>query len=273
MNTFTSGLWLNTDFCVSRDEEEVFMSGQSGPHNQFVIQRYKRTGQLLNTWQVKCGDDTTKHLLHLSIGGTPYIAMSCCECKSILLYSKTDSDPITAYTQSRSDLASPYAMYHGPDNTILAISHKGGSREVLVYDVTSAPFTLKDRMSLDVDMPLDIHYMETEQHGRIVILSNKWNKEISAHSIESKALVWKIENKEIDGKVFQPYGMCSDPETGTLYVGDRENDRLIIIEPNTGEVSTKVPGVKYINNIAWCPVQPHLVVRHDADEITYFNIK
>ena len=275
---------------MSRDGDEVFFSGKPGPHEQSVIQRYNRTGQPLNTWQVKCGHNCLKRLLHLSIGGAPYIAMSCWECQSILLHSMkseslfqsalslfgmTDSDPITAYSYSPKDMAIPYAMCHGPDNTILASNLVTGSREVLVYDVISTQFTLKDRIPVDVDRAFHIHYMETDQYGGIVIVS-KWSQQIiSAHSIENKTLVWKIENRKIDGKEFKPSGICSDPDTGTLYVGYFFNERLVVIEPNTGEViqSIQVPGVGDIYDIAGCHVQPHIVVRHQGNQITYFNIK
>ena len=274
MNTFSAGVSSMTGFCASRDGEEVFTSGKLGPHDPFVIQRYNRTGQVINTCQVKCGHETF-HFLHLSIGGKPYIAMSCRQCRSISLYSMTDSDPITAFSDEGKDSTVPYAMCHGPNNTILASNRRAGSREVLVYDVTSTQFTLKDRIPVDVDQANHIHYMETDQHGGIVIVSTWFPQIISAHSIESKTLVWKIDSREIDGKEFKPIGICSDPDTRALYVGDHRNERLIVLEPNTGGViqSIQVPGVGYIYDIAWCPVQPHLVVRHDVDQITYFNIK
>ncbi len=143
-----------------------------------------------------------------------------------------------------------------------------------MYDVTSTQFTLKDRIPTDVVQALHIHYMETDQHGGIVIVSRWYDRIISAHSIESKALVWKIENRVIDGKEFKPCAICSDPDTKALYVGDWDNCRLIVIESNTGKViqSIQVPGVDYICDIAWCKVQPHLVVRRE-NQITYFNIK
>ena len=191
----------------------------------------------------------------------------------------TDSDPITAYCHSGEDEAQPWAMCCGPDNTIIVSNWRYGSQEVLVFDVTSTQFTLKDRIPVHVDQARYIHYMETAQHGGIVIVSRWLNPNImSAHSIDSKTLVWKIENKKIDGKVLQPSGMCSDPATGALYVGDLDNKRLIVLEPNTGEViqSIQLPGVGEILNIAWCSVQPHLVIFHKKDrkrQITYYKIK
>ena len=92
---------------MSRDGDEVFLFAS---HGQCVIKRYNRTGQLLNTWQVKCGHSGGQHLLHLRIGGTPYIAMSCCECKSISLFSMTDSDPITVYTHNGDYSIEPYQI-------------------------------------------------------------------------------------------------------------------------------------------------------------------
>ena len=263
---------------MSSDREEVFLYGRPRSGGSWVLQRYDRTGQLLNTWQDKCRHGCQKHLLHLSIGDTPYIARSCRDCQSITLYSITDSDPITAYRHSGEDEAQPYTMCHGPDNTVLASNWRPGSKEVLVYDVTSTQFTLKDRIPVLVDQAWHIHSMETAQHGGIVIVS-KWPCDImSAHSLDSKALVWKIENKWIDGKVLQPSGMCSDPDTGALYVVDRYNERLIVLEPNTGEViqSIQLLGVGEIWNIAWCSVQPHLVILYEKDQkyqITYYNIK
>ncbi len=251
------------------------MSGKPDLQAQYVIHRYNRTAELLNTWQVKCGHSLTQCLLHLSIGGTPYIAMSCYSCQSITLCDLTDSDPITAYSNlSREDMASPFALCHGPDNTILASNVREGNREVLVYDATSTQFTLKDRIPVDVDQAECIHYMETDQQGGIVMVSDRYSKIISAHSIESKALVWKIENRELDRRVFYPTGICSDPDTGTLYVGDFFNERVIAIEPNMGEViqSMQLPEVGRIHNIAWCNVQPHLVVCNSENQITYYNI-
>ncbi len=146
-----------------------------------------------------------------------------------------------------------------------------------MYDVTSTQFTLKDRIPVDVDRAHHIHYMETDQHGGIVLVASWVNNVMSAHKIESKALVWKIVNKEIDGKMFSQDGICSDPDTGALYVGDWKNGRVIALEPNTGEViqSIQLPGVGNIYDIAWCPVQPHLVIEHGivGDQITYYNIK
>ncbi len=310
VNSFTAQVsyyWVG-GFYVSRDGDEVFMYGSTEPGGSQVLQRYSRTGQLLNTWQVNCQHDCCKHLLHLSIGYTPYVGMSCRECKSIRLYSMTDSDPIrvnsqneksqsglgasfmrvlsffsakshsiTAYCNSGEEEAAPGAMCHGPDNTIMVSNWRDGSKEVLVYDVTSTQFILKDRIPVHVDQAQHIHYMETAQHGGIVIVS-RWNllssgNIISAHSLDSKALVWKIEKKEIDGKVLWPCAMCSDPDTEALYVGDGFNERLIVLEPNTGEViqSIQLPGEGGICNIAWCSVQPHLVIRHD--KVTYYNIK
>ena len=177
---------------MSQDGDEVFLSGKPGTHDQHVILRYKRTGQLLNTWQVKCGHNGEKCLLHLSIGGTSYITMSCWECRSILLYSMIDCDPITAYSYSTKDMAIPYAMCHGPDNTSLASNFRVGSREVLMYDVTSTQFTLKDRIPVDVNWAYNIHYMETDQHGRIVILLNWRNEILSAHSSYSGPFSKKV---------------------------------------------------------------------------------
>ncbi len=254
------------------------MYAKSGNRDPFVIQRFNKTGKLFNTWQVKCGHSCTKCLLQLDIGGTPYIALSCRWCRSITLYSMTDSDPITAYSYNSKDMAIPFAMCHGPNNTILASNCTGGRREVLMYDVTSTQFTLKDRIPVDVDMADHIHYMETDQHGGIVIVSNWSQKIISANNIESKTLVWKISDGKIDGKEFTPHGICSDPDTGALYVEDRDNKRLIVLQPNTGEViqTIQVPGVRYMHNIAWCKVEPHLVVCHSdrftGKQITYYNI-
>ncbi len=212
-------------------------------------------------------------MLNLSIQGTPYIVMSCRECRSITLHSMTDSDPITAYCHSGEDQAAPNAMCYGPDNTIVAGNWREGSKEVLVYDVTSTQFTLKERIPADIDRVYNIHYMETAQHGGIVIVSTRYPSKISAHSVASKVLVWTT-GKEIDGKVLQPYGMCSDPDTRVLYVGDQVNKRLVVLEPNTGEViqTIQVPGVGGIQNIAWCSVQPHLVIHHTGLKITYYNI-
>ena len=127
LNTFSVDVLSRTGFCVSRDGDEVFISGKTGPLDQQVIQRYNRTGQLLNTWQVKCRHDFMQCLLHLSIGGTPYIAVSCWECNSIYLYSMTDSDPIKAFSDKGNtyDSTAPYAMCLGPDNTILASYGRG----------------------------------------------------------------------------------------------------------------------------------------------------
>ena len=288
-NSFTiqvTYIWAVGRFCVSRGGDEVFLCAEpeSGgleflQSRSNVLQRYSRTGQLLNTWQHKCQHADSKHLLHLSIGDTPYIAISCWKCRSIRLYSMTDSDPITAYRHSGEDEMAPYAMCHGAHNTIMVGNWREGSQEVLVYDVTSTQFTLKDRIPVHVDQAWHIHYMETAQHGGIVIVST-WGEDniMSAHSLDSKALVWKIVNKEIDGKGFQPCGMCSDPDTGALYVADQFNKRLIVLEPNTGEViqSIQMPGVGLIVNIAWCSVQPHLVIHHwinDMNLITYYDIK
>ncbi len=187
----------------------------------------------------------------------------------------TDSDPFTAYCHSREDRFKPGAMCHGPDNTILA-SNWFGREEVLVYDVTSTQFTVKDRIPVNVEQPLHVHYMETVQHGGIVVVATflPLNKgHMSAYGLVSKKLVWKIEDKKIDGKVLKPRGMCSDPDTRVLYVGDWENKRLIVLEPNTGEViqSIQLPGVGKIWGIAWCSVQPHLVIKHRKD-IRYYNI-
>ncbi len=266
------------EFCVSRDGDEVFLCGDPRYDGPYVIQRYNKRGQLLNTWNIKCGDGydgySEKKLLHLSIDDMPYIATSCWQCKSISLYSMTDSEPITAYSHSPPDMAIPCEMCHGPDNTILACN-KDGNREVLVYDVKSTNFTLKDRIPLDAcGCRSHIHYMETDQHGGIVIVASWELKIMIAHSIESKKLVWKIEKREIDGEMFQPTGICSDRVTGALYVGDRHNRRLLVIEPNTGEVrqSIKLPGVGYVEDIAWCNVPPHLVIFHGLDHTTYYNI-
>ncbi len=259
---------------MSRDGDEVFTSGRPGSDDQHVIQKYSRTGQLLNTWRVKCEHKRRRRLLQLDIGGTPYVAMSCRQCRSISLYSMTDSDPITAFIHRREDVANPFALCHGPDNTILASNLVTESREVLVYDVTSTQFTWKDRIPVHVDGALHIYYMETDQHGGIVIVSGiLFCNIISAYSIASKTLVWKIENKHIDGKKFEPRGMCSHPDTGVLYVGDWKHERLIVIESNTGEVihSIQVPGVVY--DLAWSHVQPHLVVYLIGNKITYLNIK
>ena len=263
---------------MSRDGDEVFLCDRPGSGGSVVLQRYSRTGDRLTRWQDKCWHACSKHLLHLSIGDTPYIAMSCDTCQSITLYGMTDSDPITAYCHSGEDEAAPGAMCCGPDNTIMVSNWRLGSKEVLVYDVTSTQFTLKDRIPVFVDLAWHIHYMETDQHGGIVILLD-WDKHmISAHSLDSKAPVWKIEDKEIDGKVLEPSGMCSDPDTGALHVVDRRNKRVIVLEPNTGGViqSIQLPGVGWIHNIAWCSVQPHLVIHHwknDTNHFTYYDIK
>ncbi len=108
-----------TTFCASIDGHEVFLSGRVGENKKHVIQRYNRTGQLINTWQVKCGHDVFKYPLHLCLGGTPYIAMSCWKCKSISLFSMTDSKPIKVYIHREKDMAMSFAMCHGLDNTIL----------------------------------------------------------------------------------------------------------------------------------------------------------
>ncbi len=272
LNTFSPGVTINTSFCVSQDGDEVFMPGGRGSDDKQVILRYNRTGQLLNKWKVKCIHSDYQHLLHLSIGGTPYIAMSCLKCDTMSLYSITNSDPIKAW--KREDFISPYAMCHGPNNTILASNMVPGCKEVLVYDVRSTQFTLKDRIPVDVDQAYDIHYMDTDQHGGIVIVSRWLGKVMSAHRIESKTLVWKIEKREIDGKVFEPHGICFDPDNGALYVGDRGKERLIVIEPNTGDViqSLQVPGVEAIWDLAWRHEQPHIVIHHSGNQITYINM-
>ena len=166
-------------------------------------------------------------------------------------------------------------MCHGPDNTILASNWKFSSRKLLMYDVTSTQFTLKDRIPVDIDQADYIHCMETDQHGGIVIVSGTLKNVISAHCIESNTIVWTIQNRKIDGKEFYPSGISSDPDTRVLYVGDWKNERLIVIEPNSGEViqSIQVPEADHIYDTAWCPVQPHLFVYHGDDLITYFNIK
>ena len=165
-------------------------------------------------------------------------------------------------------------MCHGPGNTILVSNFVTESREVLVYDVTSTEFTLNDKIPVNVDMATHIHYMETDQHGGIVIVSRWDHHIILAHSIESKTPVWKIENRKIDGQEFSPKGICSDPDTGALYVGDFFDKRLIVIEPNTGELiqSIQMPGVDLIKDIAWCHERPHLVIYHSGNQITYFNM-
>ncbi len=263
-------------FCASRDGDEVFLCGERGSGGSRVLQRYNRAGQLLNTWQDKCGHDINKHLLHLSIDNTPYIAMTCLCCKSIRLYSMTDNDPITAYCDIGVDQVGPAAMCHGPGNTILVSNWSGGDYEVLMYDVTSTQFTLKDRIPVDADQAFHIHYMDTAQHGGIVIVSNPYDKIMMVYNT-SKDPIWKIENKEIDEKMLWPNGICSDPDTGALYVGDFEDERLIVIQANGGEVleSIQLPGVEEIRNIAWCSVKPHLVIHHRKDgmnQITYCDI-
>ncbi len=261
--------WTAGGFCVSRDGDEVILCDKPESGGSYVFQRYDRTGQWLNTWQEKCEHDCSKHLLRLRIGNTPYIAMSCWKCQSITLYSMTDSDPITAYCDSGDDQDKPYAMCHGPDKTILASNWRPGSKEVLMYNTTSSHFTLKDRIHVDVDQAFHIHYMETAKHGGILIVSRydimfRKPNVISAHSVVHKAPVWKLGGKEIEGKLFAPSGMCSDPETGALYVGDWINERLIVIDSNTGEViqSIQLRGVGLIGYIAWCSVQPHIVLHH-----------
>ncbi len=280
MSSFTHQLrykWLQTaDFYASRNGDEVFLCGERALGGSHVVQRYNRTGQLLNTWQVKCGHGWAKHLLHLSIDNTPYIAVSCWGCQSITLYSMTDDDPITAYCHSREDQAQPAVMCHGPNNTILVTNWEWGSKEVLMYDVSSTQFILKDRIPVDVDQSEHIHYMETAKHGGIVIAS--FGHVISACSIETKKLVWEIKNKKIEGELFSPCGICSDPDTSALYVGDYSNERLIVIEANTGEViqSIQLHGVGRIPDISWCSVQPHIVIQNHnegLDRITYYDIK
>ncbi len=276
-------MWTVGGFCVSRDGDEVFLCGKPESSGSCVFQRDNRIGKQLNAWQDKCEHNCSKHLLHLRIGNTFYIAWSCWRCQSITLYSMTDSDPITAYCDSGDDQDKPYTMCHGPENTILASNWRPGSKEVLMYDTTSSNFTLKDRIHVDVDQARHIHYMETAQHGEILIVSTyeiMFHKQnvISAHSVLHKALLWQLEGKEIEGKLFMPGGMCSDPETGALYVGDRGNERLIVMEPNTGEViqSIQMPGVGFIGNIAWCSVQPHIVIhqiRGDMHQITFYSIE
>ncbi len=172
----------------------------------------------------------------------------------------------------------PSVMCPGPDNTILAINQEIRGKEVLMYDVTSREFTLKDRILLDVNDAENIHYMETARHGGIVIVSTYYS--ISAHSTGSGALVWKIKNTKIDGKVLKPHGMCSNPNKGTLYVSDWNKKRLIAIDSNTGEViqCIQLPVMGQIYNIAWCHVQNHIAILHqvnhsyrDGFQVTYYS--
>ncbi len=297
-------------FCVSRDGDEVFLYAMPESASR-GIQRYNKTGELLNTWEEKCGFSLVQHILHLSIDNTSYIALSCWGCRSIRLCNMkstpllninsmflqlntadlqlnthtTDSDPITAYRDSKEDQVRPGAMCHGPDNTILVGNWREGREEVLMYDVTSTQFTLKDRFPVHAWKQFDIHYMETAQHGGIIVVCTvgKPNqKVIKAYSIVTKKVVWKTEIGEIHWRVFEPAVMCSDPDTGALYVGDGMNGRLIVIDSNTGEViqSIQLPGVTHTEGIAWCTVNTHLIMlnykeddSHDTYEITFYDIE
>ncbi len=264
-------------FSLGDCDGEVFVIGTpEEDKTSELLCRFKENeeqGELVNVWNLTCGQECVKNVLHLSIYGLPFIAVSCWMCQGITLQIMMNNfyeqDPMLNYSHTDSDQAAPNILCQGPGNTILASNSFPGRKEILQYRLGITMLKLERRIRIDDYEINNVHYLEADDFGQIVIIAKSYRSDhiISAHSMNSQGgrPVWRKRNVKIDGLLFEPRGLCSDPtDDHVLYVGDKNSKSLITIDAKTGSIlkSALLWGVTHICDIKWSPIQPHIVVGH-----------
>ncbi len=285
--TFTSQLADCDKFCVGRDhivmygtpseEGAVGGAGAAAP-SPGVLHVYNKQGQLERTWLAPACTHGGYNLLQTLIEETQYVAVACqnSPCNVVHLYNllSMSADMTVAFQDAGSGNFAVGAMCIGPANTILAVNKMVGSREVVLFDCSTTKFTIQDKIPLEMNTPEHVHYVETRQHGGLIIVSKQ--DSVIATSMRDREAVWRAPG-QVHGQDFWAWGISSDT-WGRLYVGDVYNDRVIVLDASSGHViqSLSLPVTGWMQGLGWDETQPHLVVWHrdgGKAKITCFNVQ
>ncbi len=272
-------------------------SGEVSQVSHDMVQRYSNsTGELLRTHSLTyCSCDSYDKDdmcgIHHLVLGVLCLVVLCKKCQNIYLYVFEDDRNKTAYCSSEmGESVKMHSICAGPNNSLMALHETVDSKQILLFDCAEVPFTLKDRINVNIFQAVShMYYMETTEHGGTVIMASLQNNNrfVAMYSLTNRSLVWKIENPEIDRKKLWPNAICTKQAAGYVYIGDQHNARVLGIDSNTGDVlqiiSLPVPDA--IKALCWDPIQSYLAIAHsklnrdvapygrsEQYNITYYNV-
>ncbi len=178
-----------------------------------------------------------------------------------------------------------YTAYPGTGCTLTAMCSGPGQESLLVWDdedkgVIHLQWS-ESRKKLDeirrVQVPgACVYYMCYVTQANMAILSRSNAGVVEAVALQGggQPRVWQVQG-EVLGKEIDPWGVSSDSE-GRVYIADRRNKRVLVVNAFTGEVIQELlqdAGLGWVYRVCCLSNPSQLLVYHytDADTITLYN--
>ena len=191
---------------------------------------------------------------------------TCHECRQIRSIDITTGEGRSIYSDgkvSTTCLGPPGSLLR-VDNTgqLLCLKFKNQSQNLEVVHSTKTGIT-------------DVRQMcYVEQHNAVVFVCPS-PPGVTAVSLTDGEPLWEFTQKTIEGKKIKPTGLCHDVN-GQIYVTDRNNKRLLLLNAKEGKVRQVlqlVDGKSDMWAVRWSSTKPQLTVIHaGGDVIRLYNL-
>ena len=206
------------------------------------------------------------------------ILESCTKCAVIRSYD-INTEACKTVSNDREEIT---LMWTGPSGSLLAMDTV---YQCLQFDWNQKDETLRlvhdrglrENVVDENDRPLNpMRFCYIEKNDFVVMTSKKkaepWDVRAMKLTDICRGIVyvrWKLSG------IVKPNALACDND-GNLYISDIETNNIFVIDGSNGKpIMILLPqeGIGTIHQIRWCRFQPHLIVYHDRNVISCYNVQ
>ena len=237
------------------------------------IQLCDRTGKTRTTYTGLCTCVCDNKSISELIPGQ-YLAQFCENCNDIKVVDMVTHKVHKAYSGS-SEHTKLWGMCSGPVEGSLLVWDRN-SKSVIELQWNEGKKQLKEVRRVHVQVQASggwVLYMCYIPHTDLVILSHyDVVQAVKLHGGAGQTPVWQLKG-EVLGKEIVPWSVSCDSE-GRVYVADKWNSRVLLLNGYTGEVIQQLlqdTGLGYVSRVC-CLSNPHQLLVKDDYTLTLYNI-
>ena len=215
--------------------------------------------------------DIVSGLCIVKMEGVPYIAISTENSFEFLrqhrfeLWSFPSSKPYYSYTTN----PNTFTVIHSFDGTLLIANEL--EKTIHEFNVRSTPFK---STGLTIPTGFSMLYcvqsmcvLKEADEKRLVIqyVGGGNDSEIKCLDYRGRQL-WKMSDSPLDGRSFQPLGICTDGN-GNIFSSEQDSNRVVVIKEDLSlQTLIHAPGKVWC--VTWCDVTNRLYVLHSNERQT-----
>ena len=188
---------------------------------------------------------------------------ACSSCGVIQRYDIQTSESKITYKKCK-----PLCICKGPRSSLFVLAQEG---DLLQLGRKQNESEMKLIRRIDTKEKL-INHMCYIENSHLLVLTT--DKQIQAINPENGLVIWKF-TQDVDKKKLNPNGLCFSPN-GQIFVADGWNERLIVLNGETGEliqVMLKDEETGWIYDVFWIRHPPQLILLHENHRtISVYNV-